>query len=197
MQALGTTKRGIGPAYEDKVGRRALRLIDLKDLASLPTKIARLLAHHNALRRGIGADEIEAERCAGIAERNRAARFCRLRDRHGAGSMRHGVRASASCSKARRRCCSTLIMALILMSHRPTRWPDRRRQAPVSAPRDIGYVLGIVKAYTTRVGEGPFPTELTNEIGEKLGHPRGGVRHRHRTQAALRLVRCGAGASRP
>src|SRR5579862_4835897 len=57
-QKLGTTKRGIGPAYEDKVGRRAIRAIDLKDPASLPGKIARLLAHHNALRRGMGADEI-------------------------------------------------------------------------------------------------------------------------------------------
>ncbi|MBN8891832.1 MAG: adenylosuccinate synthetase [Rhodospirillales bacterium] len=55
---LGTTKRGIGPAYEDKVGRRALRLVDLKDPASLPAKIERLLAHHNALRRGMGAEEI-------------------------------------------------------------------------------------------------------------------------------------------
>ena len=54
-QKLGTTKRGIGPAYEDKVGRRAMRAIDLKDLASLPAKIERLLAHHNVLRRGFGA----------------------------------------------------------------------------------------------------------------------------------------------
>jgi len=60
LQALGTTKRGIGPAYEDKVGRRALRVVDLKDPASLPAKIDRLLAHHNALRRGVGADEVDA-----------------------------------------------------------------------------------------------------------------------------------------
>ncbi len=60
LQRLGTTKRGIGPAYEDKVGRRAIRVIDLKDLAGLPAKIDRLLAHHNALRRGAGADEIDA-----------------------------------------------------------------------------------------------------------------------------------------
>src|SRR6202012_3204119 len=59
VQKLGTTKRGIGPAYEDKVGRRALRVIDLKDFASLPTKIERLLAHHNALRRGNNLDEID------------------------------------------------------------------------------------------------------------------------------------------
>src|SRR5271169_3809537 len=59
---LGTTKRGIGPAYEDKVGRRALRLVDLKDFSSLTDKIKRLLAHHNALRRGVGAKEIDAGR---------------------------------------------------------------------------------------------------------------------------------------
>src|SRR5665213_3708969 len=58
-QALGTTRRGIGPAYEDKVGRRAIRVIDLVDPSDLPSKIDRLLAHHNALRRGLGADEID------------------------------------------------------------------------------------------------------------------------------------------
>src|SRR6185436_14025770 len=57
---LGTTKRGIGPAYEDKVGRRAIRVVDLKDFDTLPAKIDRLLAHHNALRRGAGAEEIDA-----------------------------------------------------------------------------------------------------------------------------------------
>src|ERR1700735_3217243 len=60
LQRIGTTKRGIGPAYEDKVGRRALRVVDLKDSASLPAKVERLLAHHNALRRGMGAEEINA-----------------------------------------------------------------------------------------------------------------------------------------
>ena len=61
LQAIGTTKRGIGPAYEDKVGRRAIRAIDLKNARTLPGKIARLLAHHNALRRGMGAAEIDAD----------------------------------------------------------------------------------------------------------------------------------------
>src|SRR5262249_15196267 len=59
LQRIGTTKRGIGPAYEDKVGRRALRVIDLQDFAALPAKVERLLAHHNALRRGMGLDEID------------------------------------------------------------------------------------------------------------------------------------------
>src|SRR5580698_1865877 len=59
LQRLGTTKRGIGPAYEDKVGRRAIRVVDLKDFAALPAKIERLLAHHNTLRRGAGAEEID------------------------------------------------------------------------------------------------------------------------------------------
>ena len=67
VQRIGTTMRGIGPAYEDKVGRRALRAIDLKDKASLPSKIDRLLAHHNALRRGMGGDEIEAAPLLAIA----------------------------------------------------------------------------------------------------------------------------------
>src|SRR5271170_2966642 len=60
LQRIGTTKRGIGPAYEDKVGRRALHVIDLKDQNVLPAKVERLLAHHNALRRGMGAEEVDA-----------------------------------------------------------------------------------------------------------------------------------------
>ena len=71
-QKIGTTKRGIGPAYEDKVGRRAIRAIDLKDPASLPGKIERLLAHHNVLRRGFGAAEVDAGALLTFAERDRA-----------------------------------------------------------------------------------------------------------------------------
>ena len=72
VQALGTTKRGIGPAYEDKVGRRAIRAIDLRNLSTLPAKIARLLAHHNALRRGAGAAELGVETVLKRTDRDRA-----------------------------------------------------------------------------------------------------------------------------
>ena len=166
---IGTTKRGIGPAYEDKVGRRAIRLMDLAEPDELDGKIARLLAHHDPLRRGLGLTPPSA---AAIRERT-------ARDRaegaalHGADlsscSIGRGAPASASCSRARKARCSTSITAPIPSSPRPTRSPPTLRPDPGSGPRAIGYVLGIAKAYTTRVGGGPFPTELDDEIGRRIG----------------------------
>ncbi len=168
VQALGTTKRGIGPAYEDKVGRRALRLIDLKDLASLPAKIERLLAHHNALRRGVGAEEIEAEAVlASLKEiAPKVLPFVGSAWRRLNEARREGKRILFEGAQA----------VLLDIDHGTYPYVTSSNtvagQAAAGAgvaPRDIGMVLGIVKAYTTRVGEGPFPTELTNEIGETLG----------------------------
>jgi adenylosuccinate synthase len=168
VQALGTTKRGIGPAYEDKVGRRAIRAIDLKDLVSLPKKIERLLAHHNALRRGMGADEIcEKETLAkltGIAPKftpfvGSAWRTLDAARRDGKRILFEGAQA-----------------VLLDVDHGTYPYVTSSNTVAGQAaagsgigPRQIGYVLGIVKAYTTRVGEGPFPTEQNNETGEKLG----------------------------
>ena len=168
LQALGTTKRGIGPAYEDKVGRRALRVIDLKDLKSLPAKIARLLAHHNALRRGNNLDEIDADELLGklkeIAPKILPFAGCAWRRLDSA--RREGKRILFEGAQA----------VLLDIDHGTYPYVTSSNtvagQAAAGAgvgPRDIGYVLGIVKAYTTRVGEGPFPTELTDAIGEKLG----------------------------
>ena len=168
VQALGTTKRGIGPAYEDKVGRRAIRAIDLKDPASLPAKIERLLAHHNALRRGTGAEEIcEKETLAALTEI--APRFTPY-----VGSAWRTLDAARRDGK---RILFEGAQAVLLDVDHGT-YPYVTSSNTVAGqaaagsgigPRQIGYVLGIVKAYTTRVGEGPFPTEQTNEIGEKLG----------------------------
>jgi len=168
LQALGTTKRGIGPAYEDKVGRRALRVIDLKDIKSLPAKIARLLAHHNALRRGNNLDEIDADELLGklkeIAPQILSFAGCAWRRLDSA--RREGKRILFEGAQA----------VLLDIDHGTYPYVTSSNtvagQAAAGAgvgPRDIGYVLGIVKAYTTRVGEGPFPTELTDAIGEKLG----------------------------
>jgi adenylosuccinate synthase len=168
LQALGTTKRGIGPAYEDKVGRRALRVIDLKDIKSLPAKIARLLAHHNALRRGNNLDEIDADELLGklkeIAPQILPFAGCAWRRLDAA--RREGKRILFEGAQA----------VLLDIDHGTYPYVTSSNtvagQAAAGAgvgPRDIGYVLGIVKAYTTRVGEGPFPTELTDAIGEKLG----------------------------
>jgi adenylosuccinate synthase len=168
VQALGTTKRGIGPAYEDKVGRRALRVIDLKDFAGLPAKIDRLLAHHNALRRGNNLAEIDgAELIAQLKEiAPRILPFAGCAWRRLNELRREGKRILFEGAQA----------VLLDIDHGTYPYVTSSNtvagQAAAGAgvgPRDIGYVLGIVKAYTTRVGEGPFPTEQTNAIGELLG----------------------------
>ncbi|HEX3753994.1 MAG TPA: adenylosuccinate synthase [Rhizomicrobium sp.] len=167
-QKLGTTKRGIGPAYEDKVGRRALRVIDLKNPAGLPAKIERLLAHHNVLRKGFGVAEVDA-----------ASLFDGLRDiapkiipfigsswRELDAARRGGRRVLFEGAQA----------VLLDIDHGTYPFVTSSNtvagQAAAGAgvsPRQIGTVLGIVKSYTTRVGEGPFPTELKDQIGESLG----------------------------
>jgi adenylosuccinate synthase len=168
VQALGTTKRGIGPAYEDKVGRRAIRAIDLKDPASLPRKIERLLAHHNALRRGMGQDEIcEKEVLKALTEiAPRLTPFLGSAWRALDAAHRDGKRILFEGAQA----------VLLDVDHGTYPYVTSSNTVAGQAaagsgigPKQIGYVLGIVKAYTTRVGEGPFPTEQSNEIGEKLG----------------------------
>ena len=168
VQRLGTTKRGIGPAYEDKVGRRALRVIDLKDPKSLPDKIARLLAHHNALRRGSNLPEIDADALLEALEEiaPKILPFVGSAWRRLDEMRRKGKRILFEGAQA----------VLLDIDHGTYPYVTSSNTVAGQAaagsgcgPRDIGYVLGIVKAYTTRVGEGPFPTELTDALGEKLG----------------------------
>ncbi|WP_439530292.1 adenylosuccinate synthase [Pannonibacter sp.] len=165
---IGTTGRGIGPAYEDKVGRRSIRLMDLANLESLPAKIDRLLAHHNPLRRGLGQSEISAEaiyqELASVAETvlPYMDSVWRLLD----GQRREGKRLLFEGAQG----------ALLDIDHGtyPFVTSSNTVAGQASAgsglgPNAIDYVLGITKAYTTRVGEGPFPTELNDEIGTFLG----------------------------
>ena len=168
LERLGTTKRGIGPAYEDKVGRRALRAVDLKDPASLPTKIERLLAHHNALRRGNGGDEIDADRLLKALKQivPKVTRYIGSSWRELEAARRSGKRILFEGAQA----------VLLDIDHGTYPFVTSSNTVAGQAaagsgtgPRNIGFVLGIVKAYTTRVGEGPFPTELSDAIGEKLG----------------------------
>jgi adenylosuccinate synthase len=167
-EAIGTTKRGIGPAYEDKVGRRAIRAVDLKDPATLPAKVARLLAHHNALRRGVGAEEIPAETV--LAQLKEIA-----------PSVLPFIgpvwKVLDDARKASKRILFEGAQAVLLDVDHGT-YPFVTSSNTVAGqaaagsgigPRQIGYVLGIVKAYTTRVGDGPFPTEQKNDVGERLG----------------------------
>ncbi len=167
-QKLGTTKRGIGPAYEDKVGRRAIRAIDLKDPASLPGKIERLLAHHNVLRKGFGAAEVDA--AALLKALNDVAPKI-------APFLGSSWRELDAARKAGKRVLFEGAQAVLLDIDHGT-YPFVTSSNTVAgqaaagagvSPRAIGTVLGIVKSYTTRVGEGPFPTELKDATGEKLG----------------------------
>jgi adenylosuccinate synthase len=167
-QKIGTTKRGIGPAYEDKVGRRALRAIDLKDFASLPAKIERLLAHHNVLRRGFG--HAEADPAALLAALKEIAPKI-------TPFLGSSWRELDAAKRAGKRVLFEGAQAVLLDIDHGT-YPFVTSSNTVAgqaaagsgvSPRDIGTVLGIVKSYTTRVGEGPFPTELKDATGEKLG----------------------------
>ena len=165
---IGTTRRGIGPAYEDKVGRRAIRVMDLADSATLGDKVDRMLAHHNALRRGLGHAEVE--RRAVLDELTSVAgdvlpymdRVWKILDE----ARRAGERILFEGAQG----------TLLDIDHGtyPFVTSSNTVAGQASAgsgigPGGIGYVLGITKAYTTRVGEGPFPTEQDNAVGEFLG----------------------------
>jgi adenylosuccinate synthase len=165
---IGTTRRGIGPAYEDKVGRRAIRVADLKDLDGLPAKIERLLAHHNALRRGMGVEEADGkviyDRLAAVAPK--IVPFSGPVWRRLEQARLDGQRVLFEGAQG----------ALLDIDHGTYPYVTSSNTVAGQAasgsgcgPRDIGFVLGIAKAYTTRVGEGPFPTELNDEIGERIG----------------------------
>jgi adenylosuccinate synthase len=165
---IGTTGRGIGPAYEDKVGRRAIRLMDLADLDALPKKIERLLVHHNAIRRGLGEAEVEGRMI--FAELSAVA-----------GRLLPFIDTVWALLDARRRAGARILFegaqgALLDIDHGTYPFVTSSNTVAGQAatgsglgPAAIGYVLGITKAYTTRVGEGPFPTEQQNEIGRFLG----------------------------
>jgi adenylosuccinate synthase len=165
---IGTTGRGIGPAYEDKVGRRAIRAQDLKNLNTLGPKIDRLLVHHNALRRGLGQAEISKDalmrELAEIAPKilPHVDVVWSLLDRE----RRAGKRILFEGAQG----------ALLDVDHGTYPFVTSSNTVAAQAatgsgigPGAIGYVLGLAKAYTTRVGSGPFPTELSDETGERLG----------------------------
>jgi len=168
LTRVGTTRRGIGPAYEDKVGRRAIRVMDLADLPALARKIERLLAHHNALRRGLGLEAVAVDavqqELASVAPRvlpymDSVWRLLDQKRREGKRILFEGAQG-----------------ALLDIDHGTYPFVTSSNTVAAQAatgsglgPAAIDYVLGICKAYTTRVGEGPFPTEQINEIGRLMG----------------------------
>jgi adenylosuccinate synthase len=165
---IGTTKRGIGPAYEDKVGRRAIRLSDLAEPESLDEKIGRLLAHHDPLRRGLGLQPIAA-----------AAVRAELEDV--APKILPYMDSTWDLLETARRAGKRILFegaqgALLDVDHGTYPFVTSSNTVAANAatgsglgPKAIGYVLGIAKAYSTRVGGGPFPTELDDEIGARIG----------------------------
>jgi adenylosuccinate synthase len=165
---IGTTGRGIGPAYEDKVGRRAIRFADLADPGALETKIERLLAHHGALRRGLDLPEITpGEILAQLLDvAPKVLPYVKPAWRVLGQAIKDGQRVLFEGAQA----------TLLDVDHGTYPFVTSSNtvagQAAAGAgvgPHAGGYVLGIVKAYTTRVGEGPFPTELHDETGRLLG----------------------------
>jgi adenylosuccinate synthase len=165
---IGTTGRGIGPAYEDKVGRRAIRLCDLADPKSLSEKLDDLLLHHNALLRALDAPDVDrtslfqallqvAPKVLPFAdtvwqrldEARRAGKRILFEGAQGVMlDVDHGTYPYVTSSNTH---------------------PGTAASGAGMGPGAVGYVLGITKAYTTRVGSGPFPTELKDAVGEKLG----------------------------
>lgn len=165
---IGTTGRGIGPSYEDKVARRAIRVCDLKDADTVSFKVDRLLDHHNALLRGLGQPELDRQDIIDVLTElapkilpYAVATWEKLDDARRAGQriLFEGAQGT-----------------MLDLDHGTYPYVTSSNtvagQAAVGSglgPSAVGYVLGITKSYTTRVGSGPFPTELEDEVGKTLG----------------------------
>jgi len=165
---LGTTGRGIGPAYEDKVGRRAVRLCDLADEALLAKRLDALLLHHNAILRGLGSPEFDRDEVmaklldVAPAILPYADRVWHCLD----GARRRGDRILFEGAQGAMLDVDHGTYPFVTSSNTVAGQAAAGAGAGVDA---IGYVLGITKAYTTRVGQGPFPSELHDETGKLLG----------------------------
>ena len=165
---IGTTRRGIGPAYEDKVGRRSIRIMDLRSESNLDHRLANVLLHHNAIRKGLGKkiykkDELKKELLKIAPE-----------------ILKYSKPVWLEIDKFKKRKKKILFEGaqgiFLDVDHGTYPYVTSSNTVPASAatgtgcgPDTINYVLGITKTYTTRVGEGPFPTELKDDIGKLLG----------------------------
>ena len=167
-EKIGTTRRGIGPCYEDKVGRRAIRVMDLRSESNLDKRLENVLLHHNAIRKGLKKKifkkkELKEELLALAPKILKFAQPVWLK--------------LDEFKKKRKKILFEGAQGILLdVDHGTYPFVTSSNTVPAMAatgsgcgPNTINYVLGITKAYTTRVGSGPFPTELTDEIGETLG----------------------------
>ena len=167
-EKIGTTKRGIGPCYEDKVGRRSIRVMDLRSKSNLDNRLENVLLHHNAIRKGLNKkiykkDELKTKLLEIAPKILKYAQPIWLK--------------LNQYNDERKKILFEGAQGILLdVDHGTYPYVTSSNTVPAMAatgsgsdPSKINYILGITKAYTTRVGSGPFPTELTNEIGESLG----------------------------
>ena len=165
---IGTTRRGIGPAYEDKVGRRSIRVIDLLSEKNLDNKLTFLLDHHNSLRRGMGIKEYDIKKLKEDLLKI-APKILKF--------SKPTWKKIEEFKKLNKKILFEGAQGILLdVDHGTYPFVTSSNTVASSAAtgsgcgiNTINYILGITKAYTTRVGEGPFPTELKNNVGEKLG----------------------------
>jgi len=165
---IGTTRRGIGPAYEDKVGRRSIRVMDLISEKNLDHRLEAVLLHHNAIRKGLGKDFFEKEKLK--------KDLLKIAPEILKYSQPVWKKIDEFKSQGKKILFEGAQGILLDVDHGTYPFVTSSNTVAAAAatgsgcgPNSINYVLGITKAYTTRVGEGPFPTELKNDIGEKLG----------------------------
>ena len=165
---IGTTRRGIGPAYEDKVGRRSIRVMDLRSEKNLDQRLESVLVHHNAIRKGLGKKLFEKDKLK--------KDLLKIAPQILKFSQPVWLKIDEFKKQKKKILFEGAQGILLDVDHGTYPFVTSSNTVAASAatgtgcgPNSINYVLGITKAYTTRVGEGPFPTELTDNIGEILG----------------------------
>jgi adenylosuccinate synthase len=165
---IGTTRRGIGPAYEDKVGRRSIRVMDLRSEKNLDQRLEAVLVHHNAIRKGLGKKVFEKQQLK--------SDLLKIAPKILKFSQPVWLKIDEFKKQKKKILFEGAQGILLDVDHGTYPYVTSSNTVASSAatgtgcgPNSINYVLGITKAYTTRVGEGPFPTELTDDIGEQLG----------------------------
>ena len=168
INKIGTTRRGIGPAYEDKIGRRGIRVMDLANKENLSKKIDMILFHHNSIRKGLQKNKINKKKL--MNDLNKIS----------SKILKYSKPVWKKIEEFKNKRKTILFEGAqgVLLDVDHGTYPFVTSSNTVAGaafigtgcgPGTINYILGIVKAYTTRVGEGPFPTELKNETGNKIG----------------------------
>ena len=165
---IGTTRRGIGPCYEDKIGRRSIRVMDLRTKTNLNKRLENVLLHHNAIRKGLKKKIYKKE--------DLAKKLLKIAPEILKFAQPVWLRLDEFIKNRKKILFEGAQGILLDVDHGTYPFVTSSNTVPAMAatgsglgPNNIKYVLGITKAYTTRVGSGPFPTELKNKIGESLG----------------------------